>query len=61
MSQSPIGSVLEQLQRQKFYGSLEMKFEGGRVVLLRKTERIKPVPYDYRNNRGDSNGETNEE
>jgi hypothetical protein len=41
--------ILDQLRRAAFYGSLELKFESGEVVLLKKTETIKP---NYRNNRG---------
>ena len=46
-----VAEVLRELERGRFYGSVEIKFEGGRVVLLRKTETIKP---DYRGNRGTS-------
>jgi hypothetical protein len=35
-------TMLRQLEAARFYGSLEIKFEAGRVVLLRKTESIKP-------------------
>jgi hypothetical protein len=34
--------IFDRLQRDKFYGSLELKFEAGRVVLVRKTETLKP-------------------
>ncbi len=44
--------LLHELERQRFYGSLEVKFEAGKVVLLRKTETIKPVADDCRDNRG---------
>ena len=43
--------ILKALERERFYGSLEIKFEAGRVVLIKKTETIKPT--DYRNNRGE--------
>jgi hypothetical protein len=56
MTQNSIGALVEQLERQGFYGSLEIKLEAGRVVLLRKTETIKPFPADNRNNRGGSSG-----
>lgn len=49
---SAVADVLRELEKGRFYGSLEMKFEAGRVVLLRKTETIKP---DYRDNRGTAN------
>lgn len=45
-----ISEILHELEQTRFYGSLEIKFEAGHVVLLRKTETIKPN--DYRNHRG---------
>jgi hypothetical protein len=46
--------MLCQLEQDQFYGSLELKFEAGRVVLLRKTETIKPDEQCHRNNRGET-------
>ena len=57
MSQDSIGPLVEELQRQRFYGSLEIKLEAGRIVLLRKTETIKLSESDYRDNRGNTNDE----
>ena len=45
--------LLRDLEQTRFYGSLELKFENGRVVLVRKTETIKPS--DCRDNRGNEN------
>lgn len=45
-----VANILRDLERDRFYGSIEIKFEAGRVVLLRKTETIKP---DCRDNRGE--------
>lgn len=42
-------------QRDKLYGTIETKYEAGRVVLIRKTESIKPV--DYRNSRDEGEQE----
>ena len=47
-----LDTVLTDLERSRFYGSVEIKYEAGRVVLLRKTETIKP---DYRDSRGMKN------
>ncbi len=47
---SPLVSLLADLERQRFYGSLEVKLEAGKVVLLRKSETIKPAPESYRDN-----------
>ena len=47
-----IAEVLSQFERNRFYGSVEIKYEAGRVVLLRKTETIKP---DHRDTRGMKN------
>ena len=44
-----VDEVLRTLERSRFYGSVEIKYEAGRVVLLRKTETIKP---DFRDTRG---------
>ena len=50
-----IQHILTELEREKFYGSVEVKFEAGKVVILRKTETIKPSSENYRNNRGNKN------
>jgi len=47
--------VLSELARDRFYGSVEIKFEAGKAVLLRKTETIKPVEENRRDNRGIEN------
>ncbi len=52
MEVNPIQALLQEMARRRFYGSLEIKLEAGKVVLLRKTETIKPVADDFRDNRG---------
>ena len=47
-----LDQLLADLEKQRFYGSLEIKFEAGKVVLLRKTETIKPTVENCRTNRG---------
>ncbi len=47
-----LDQLLAELERQRFYGSVEVKLEAGKVVLLRKTETIKLVADDFRDNRG---------
>jgi hypothetical protein len=47
-----VEEILRELERQRFYGSLEIKLEAGRVVLMRKTETLKPAPENCRDNRG---------
>ena len=49
-----VGEIVADLQRRRFYGSVEFKFEAGRVVLIRKTESFKPAPEGYRINRGEN-------
>ncbi len=49
-NEEEILAVLRQLEQQRFFGSIELKLEAGRVVLLRKTETIKLT--GYRDNRG---------
>lgn len=46
-----VGEILAELIRQRFFGALELKLEAGRIVLIRKTETLKP-PFDCRDNRG---------
>lgn len=48
MLNNDVTNMLDQLQQDRFYGSLEIKFENGKAVLLRKTETILP----NRENRG---------
>jgi hypothetical protein len=57
---SDLTQLLAQLQRQRFYGSLEIKLEAGRIVLLRKSETIKLTGSDYRENRGSPSGTANQ-
>jgi hypothetical protein len=38
-----IPELLCDLEQSRFYGSLELKYEGGRLVLIRKTETFKPM------------------
>ena len=47
-------AMLKQLEGSKFYGSLELKLEAGRVVLIRKSETFKPTEPNYGNNRSAS-------
>lgn len=44
--------MLSQLERTKFFGSVELKFEAGHVVLVRKTETLKPTVTNCGDNRG---------
>lgn len=52
-----IDELLQQMQKQRFYGALEIKLEAGKIVLVRKTETIK---FDYRDDRG-SNEHSNKQ
>ena len=51
-----LSEILNELERERFFGSVELKFESGAVVLVRKTETIKPNNENYRDNRGVGNG-----
>lgn len=44
--------LLEEVTRERFYGSVEIKFEAGKPVLVRKTETIKPTYAGGRDTRG---------
>jgi hypothetical protein len=39
---SKLADILKQLEDSKFYGDVVVKYEDGRVVLITKTEKIKP-------------------
>lgn len=47
-----INVTLMLLEQEHFYGSLELKFEDGQIVLIRKSETIKPKS-DRRGTRGE--------
>ena len=51
-----VAFLVGDLERQRFYGTLEVKFEAGRAVLVRKSETIKLNHEGYRDNRGQTNG-----
>lgn len=34
--------LLKQLNKNKFYGSIEIKFENGEISIIKKIENIKP-------------------
>jgi hypothetical protein len=53
---SSVTDLIREMERTRFYGSLEIKFEAGRVVVVKKTETIKPAERNYRDSRGNSNG-----
>jgi hypothetical protein len=46
-----VTDLLIRLERERFYGSLELKLEAGQIVLIRKTETLKPF-CEHRDNRG---------
>ena len=56
-SEATVESIIAELKRTHFYGSLELKLEAGLVVLIRKSETIRPTTNRNRENRGiDCNG-----
>jgi hypothetical protein len=54
-----VTEIVSELEHNRFYGSLEIKFEAGRVVLVKKTETIKATGEgagrNCRDNRGIDN------
>jgi hypothetical protein len=48
---SELVQLLRQLEQSRFYGSVELKYEAGHVVLIRKSETLKPNEPNYGNNR----------
>lgn len=47
-----VNELLRSLEQSRFFGSVELKFEAGRVVLIRKSETIKPEITACRGTRG---------
>ncbi len=41
MEVNPIQALLQEMARRRFYGSLTLKFEAGKIVLLKKEETLK--------------------
>jgi len=37
-----LNATLRELERSGFYGSIEIKLEDGKIILIRKTENYKP-------------------
>lgn len=54
MADISVELLLREFEREKLYGSVEIKYESGRVVLIKKSETIKPA---LRDSRGDGEGE----
>jgi len=60
VTRSLLSDLVDELERGRFFGSLELKFEAGQVVLLRKTETIKLEATACRSTRGaEDDGERN--
>jgi hypothetical protein len=51
--------MLRQLEAAHFYGSVEIKYEAGIVVLIRKSETLKPAEPNHGNNRSGNHVERN--
>jgi hypothetical protein len=51
-----LSDFLRDLEQSGFYGSLELKYENGRITVARKSETIKldSRHTNYRNNRGNN-------
>jgi hypothetical protein len=47
-----VNELLRDLRHAQFYGSVELKFEAGNVVLIRKTETMKANLENCRGTRG---------
>ena len=39
--------MLREMETSRFYGSVEIKFESGRPVLIKRSETIKPTESNY--------------
>jgi hypothetical protein len=49
-----LSDLLRSLEQGRFYGTLELRYESGHIVLAKKTESLKLSEQDYRNNRGEA-------
>lgn len=60
MELQSVPALISELERQGFYGSLELKFEAGKIVLARKSETLKPAEHTvrYGDNPGGKNVKT---
>jgi hypothetical protein len=38
-----VKDLISEIERVRFWGNIQLDFQGGRLVLIRKTETIKPV------------------
>lgn len=54
-----VTNLLQELELKQFYGSIELKFEAGRIVLVKKIETIKPLLENYRTSRGKDSDKEN--
>lgn len=52
-------ALLSELAAAHFYGAVEVRFDNGKITVIKKTESIKPTSGDPRNNRGSHNGYPN--
>ncbi len=51
MTNPAVEMLLREFESDRLYGTIEVKYEAGRVVLIRKTESIKPA--EQRHDDGD--------
>lgn len=47
-----LNELLREFEHSQLYGSLEIKFEHGKVVLIRKSETFRPTVENYGSSRG---------
>lgn len=47
-----LARLLEELESNQFFGSVEVTYRAGRVVYIKKTQTLKPEDLNRRDNRG---------
>lgn len=47
-----LSDLLRTLEQSRFYGTLELRYESGHIVLVKRTETMKLSQPDFRNTRG---------
>jgi len=55
MTRAVVADLLDEVVCRRFFGSPELRFEAGQVVLPRKAETIKPETVTERSTRGSDN------
>lgn len=59
MNVADVSRWISELETTRFFGCIEIKFEAGRVVLVRKIETLKSIHADCGTNPGEKHAKAN--